>query len=173
MKLWINLRLTKTLPYYRVIIYSSSINNEESVNTDRERIRETIQEQSIDWKSALELVLSKPSKEIADERTWAVFLQDLRDLCPETKWFSHCESTTEVGGTVASIRDWFRTYIMSSDWPFPEQAFIHLNSENEWALLFLDSTEELALPKPSQNLSITTWTDEHSTGFRIKVTRKQ
>jgi hypothetical protein len=127
------------------------------------------QEVSLNWKNTLEEILCKNPEQINSERAWAKLCSRIRDLCPETSWFSICEDT-EINQleNIQAIGFWLETMISGSEWPFPVKVIV-TSTKDSWKILFSEEISKLPFATPPAGLTITPWRDKHTSGWKIKA----
>lgn len=126
---------------------------------------------SLNWKSALQIILCKTANQINSERAWAKLCLRLRTICPETSWYSVCENHEDQDQeqTIQKIGHWLESFIMSTQWPFPEQVMIiSLQESSSWRIIFLNQHELPLYPTP-EGFSVKTWQDEKSSGWEFQI----
>jgi hypothetical protein len=128
------------------------------------------QEVSLDWKKSLSIALCKSEKQLTNERTWAKFITRMRDLCPETTWFSIGECTESLDHkSIVAIQFWLESLVSNPEWPFPEQVILMTPNKNNksFKVIFPKSISKLPYTQPPRGLSATKWKDKYSCGWKI------
>jgi hypothetical protein len=126
---------------------------------------------SLNWKSALQIILCKTINQINSERAWAKLCAHLRATCPETTWYSICENYEDLDQEIAiqKIGLWLESFIMSTQWLFPEKVMImSLQESSSWRIVFLNQHELPLYPAP-EGFQMKAWQDEISCGWELQI----
>lgn len=148
---------------------SDQFNHSQSIQIEKEKSSQ--EEVYLDWKQPISDVLSKPHFELKNQKAWASVCSSIRELCPETKWLSICEASSEdISESIESFGGWIHKLITTPEWPFPDQVILMITANKEFKILFSKNTK-LPYIVPFSSITVTPWRDNHTSGWKVQKSK--
>lgn len=123
------------------------------------------------WKSTL-AALCRPQDQVSTDRSWSRLCSTMRELCPETKWFSvFADSPAVSSAFITSVQTWLETLITSPEWPFPEQVILTSEGRTEPSvkIIFSKDTKKIPFVETPEGITVSPWKDKYSAGWKVSA----